>query len=74
MSTRIDTSGVAGMVGSLMSNQDEINGAHGVLAIVLPLIGGDEFSGGVVVTARLPNIKNKVCAPKEDRDMTTGGC
>lgn len=72
--TRIELGNLGGMTNGLMANQSEINGINGALTIVLPLLGGDDFEGGVVVTARLPDIKNKVCSPKEDRDMNVGGC
>ena len=56
MSTRILFDGVGGMTNGMYANQNEINGVNGALTVVLPLAGGQEFEGGVVVTDRLPNI------------------
>lgn len=72
--TRLELGTLAGMVNGLIMNQHEINGLSGALTVVLPLIGGEEYEGGVVVLARLPDIKNKACSPKEDREMSKGGC
>lgn len=74
MSTRVVFDGVGGHVNAMYANQNEINGVNGALTIVLPLAGGQEFEGGVVVTDRLPNILNVACEPKENRDMKKGGC
>jgi hypothetical protein len=74
MSTRVIFDRIGGMVNGMFANQNEINGVNGALTIVLPLAGGEEFEGGVVVTERLPDIRNVACQPKENRDMKKGGC
>lgn len=74
MTTRVVVDQIGGMVNGIFANQNEINGVNGALTIVLPLAGGEEFEGGVVVTERLPDIRNVACQPKEKRDMRKRGC
>jgi hypothetical protein len=72
MTTKFSMNALTGAVDEDLVDFMEINGVGGAITIVLPLAGGDEFTGGVVVTDRLPDIKNVACEPKEYRDM--GDC
>jgi hypothetical protein len=74
MSTRITLGIMGGTLGMTLLNSQELNGANGTLNIILPVMGGTDYEGGVVVMANLPEIKNKVCEPYEEKDMGVGGC
>lgn len=74
MSTRFSFANVSGYVNAIMPGQMEVNGVNGQLTIILPLIGGEDFEGGAIPLANLPEIKNRVCSPRENNDMTAGEC
>lgn len=72
MSTRFNLSNLNGYVNAVLPGQLEINGLGGQLTIILPLIGGEDFEGGAIPLANLPEIKNRACSPREDNEMTAG--